>query len=106
MPNDGDIINAKRAATQVPDYQPTGPEFDYYKAPEHGYHDLMYDTISGMQAEIDTRNKQIADLQAQLAAKPVTPTPETITPTPTPTPDSVVITKDSLWARFIKWFNS
>lgn len=66
MPNDGDIINAKRAATQVPNYQPEGSEFDYYKAPEHGYHDLLYDTIGGMQAEIDSRNNEINKLKAQV----------------------------------------
>lgn len=53
MPNDGDIVNAKRASTGVPNYQPTGPEFDYYKSPEHGFKDLMYDTMAGMQVLID-----------------------------------------------------
>jgi hypothetical protein len=52
-PNDGDIVNAKRASTGVPDYQPTGPELDYFKQPEHGFKALMYDTMAGMQAQID-----------------------------------------------------
>lgn len=72
MPNDGDITNAKRAATGIPDYQPTGPEFDYYKElddkgqPVHGWHDLMYDTINGMNARLDSVAAQVADLTKKL----------------------------------------
>lgn len=50
--NDGDIVNAKRAETGVPDYQPPGPELEYYKQEEH-QKDLLYDTIKGMQVQID-----------------------------------------------------
>ena len=52
MWNDGDITNAKRFETGVPDYQPSGGELDYYKQPEH-QKDLLYDTIKGGQVQID-----------------------------------------------------
>lgn len=50
--NDGDIVNAKIAETGVPAYQPPGSELDYYKQPEHEK-ELLYQTIKGMQAQID-----------------------------------------------------
>lgn len=53
VPNDGDIINLKRAETGVPDYQPPGSELDHYKDPQFGWKALAYDTAKGMQVQID-----------------------------------------------------
>lgn len=61
LPNDGDIVNAKRASTGVPAYQPTGAELDYYKQLEHGWHDLLYDTIAGMQVQIDQAKQLVVN---------------------------------------------
>lgn len=59
LPTDSEIIDAKRFITGVPTYQPTGPEFDYYKqvdsngTPIHGFHQLLYDTIGGGNVRIE-----------------------------------------------------
>lgn len=58
IPTDGDIINFKRSQIGVPDYQPTGPEFDFYKAPENGFKRLGYDMRDGMQFQIDRLKAQ------------------------------------------------
>lgn len=58
IPTDIEIIDAKKFITGDPNYQPTGPEFDYYKqledgVPVHGDHQLMYDIIGGGNVRIE-----------------------------------------------------
>jgi len=59
-PNSGDVINAKRFSTGVPTYQSPPAEVASYQTAT-GWHDLLYDTISGGTVQVELASQKGVD---------------------------------------------